>query len=87
MNPMMKRVLGAIAVKEVIDRVQEARKPKKGLFGRLGSLLVPAAVVGVGYYLYKNGKLDPLIQQGKDLVDRGQEDAYKAPPAPSASTL
>lgn len=86
MNPAVKRILGAIAVKEVIDRIQEARKPKRGLFSRAGSLLVPAAIAGGVYYLYKNGKLDPLIEQGKELLSQGDEGAYTTPP-PSASTL
>jgi hypothetical protein len=87
MNPMLKRVLGALAVKEVIDRIQEARKPRRGLFGRLGSLLVPAAIAGVAYYLYKNGRLDPLIEQGKELLNRAEEDAYVPAPPPSTSSL
>ena len=86
MNPTVKRILGAIAVKEVIDRIQEARKPKKGLFSRAGSLLVPAAIAGGVYYLYKNGKLDPFIEQGRQILGQGDEGAYTTPPA-SASTL
>jgi len=86
MNPLVKKVLGALAVKEVIDRIQESRKPKKGLFSRLGSLLVPAAIAGGVFYLYKNGKLDPIIEQGKGLLNQADEGAY-TPPAPSASTV
>ena len=86
MNPLVKRVLGALAVKEVIDRIQEARKPKKGLLSRAGSLLVPAALAGGVFYLYRNGKLDPLIEQGKGLLNQSDEGAY-TPPAPTASTL
>ena len=70
MQPIVKRVLGAIAIKEVIDRVQEARKPKKGLIGRLGSPVVLVAVAGGVYYLYRTGKLTGLIEQGKDLMNQ-----------------
>jgi hypothetical protein len=86
MSPIVKRVLAALAIKEVIDRVQEARKPKRSLFGRLGSPLVLAALGGSIFYLYKNGKLDPVIEQGKDLLGRNDEAAY-TPPAPTASSL
>ena len=86
MNPIVKRALGALAIKEVIDRVQEARKPKKSLFGRLGSPLLLVAIGGTVFYLYKNGKLDPVIEQGKNLLGQGDQGAY-TPPAPTASSL
>jgi hypothetical protein len=86
MSPIVKRVLGALAIKEVIDRVQEARRPKKRLIGRLGSPLMLAALGGGIFYLYKNGKLDPVIEQGKNLLGQNDEAAY-SPPAPTASSL
>ena len=89
MNPIVMRALGALAIKEVIDRVQEARKPKRGFFARLGSPHALAALGGGVFYLYKNGKLDPVIEQGKNLLGQSDDGAYTQPSAsaPSVSSL
>jgi hypothetical protein len=85
MNPVVKRALAALAIKEVIDRIQEARKPKRSLFGRVTSPIVLAAIAGGVFYLYKSGKLEHLIEQGKGRLSHDGEPAY-APPAPSATS-
>ncbi|MGH2754141.1 MAG: hypothetical protein ACRDLB_06870 [Actinomycetota bacterium] len=86
MSTIVKRALAALAVKEIIDRVQEARKPKKSLAARLFSPLGLVAIGGGIFYLYKNGKLDPVIEQGKNLMGHSDEGTY-TPPAPTASSL
>jgi hypothetical protein len=45
-----------------------------------------AALGGGIFYLYKNGKLDPVIEQGKNLLGQNDGAAY-TPPTPTASSL
>lgn len=70
MSPLVKKAMAALAVKEVVDRVQEARRPKKSFVGRNKGKALWAAVLGGGAYLYKSGKLGPLVQQAKNLTGR-----------------
>jgi hypothetical protein len=65
MNPMIKKILGALAIKEGIEKIQEIRQPKKK--SRLRPLVFLALAGGLGY-LYKSGKLQPLIHQAKGLA-------------------
>ena len=89
MNPALKKVLAAVAVKKVVDRVQEARAPKRSFLRRnLGKLLFGAAGA-TGFYLYKNGSLDKLMGGGST----GYRDSYPTGPgtepiqaSPGAST-
>lgn len=66
MNPMLKKLLAAVAVKEGIERVQEWRKPQKpSIWARLGKT---AVIVGGGagaYYAYKNGLFKGVMDQLK----------------------
>lgn len=66
MNPTLKKLLAAVAVKEGIERVQEWRKPQKpSIWARLGKT---AVIVGAGagaYYAYKNGLFNGVIEQLK----------------------
>ena len=58
MSPMVKKVLGAVALKQVYDRVQEARRPQKpSLLARLFKLSLIGGVIGGAAYAYKNGML------------------------------
>jgi hypothetical protein len=76
MNPTLKKVLAAVAVKKVVDRVQEARAPKHGFIRRnLGKLILGSLVAG-GLYAYKTGKVEQLIG-GKST---GYRDGYPAGP-------
>lgn len=70
MKPIVKKAAAALAVKEVIERVQEARKPKKSVFARLRPAFVLGLLGGVGYYLYNQGKLDDVIAKGKEVVSK-----------------
>ncbi|MDQ3645483.1 MAG: hypothetical protein M3345_00945 [Actinomycetota bacterium] len=64
MNPLVKKVVGALALKEAWDRVQEARQPQKpSIWARLRKLLLVTGAGGGAYYLYKSGKLDPVVGQ------------------------
>jgi hypothetical protein len=72
MNPTLKKLLAAVAVKEGIERFQEWREPQKPSgWARLGKT---ALIVGVGagaYYAYKNGLFSGVIDQlkGKPRTD------------------
>ena len=76
MNPALKKVLAAVAVKKVVDRIQEARAPRRSFVRRhLGKLLFGAAGA-TGLYLYKNGALDKLMGGGST----GYRDSYPTGP-------
>ncbi|MGH2734716.1 MAG: hypothetical protein ACRDKZ_03975 [Actinomycetota bacterium] len=56
MKPIVKKALAAVAAKEIYERVQEARAPKKpSLLGRLFKVTVAGALLGGAYYAYKSG--------------------------------
>jgi hypothetical protein len=83
MNPTLKKVLAAVAVKKGIDKIQEWRNPKRPSFlaraGKTG-LLVGA---GAGlFYLYKTGRLQTWIDQAKGKV---ASDEYRYSPAPEST--
>lgn len=64
MSPLLKKVLGAVAVKQVIDAINERRAPKKPSLGaRLGRLLLIGGGAAAGFYAYKSGALQPLIDK------------------------
>lgn len=67
MNPLLKKVAGAWAIKEAVEYVQDRRQPKRSVFSKLSPLLVLSAIGGAGYYLYKNGKLGPLVEKVDEL--------------------
>lgn len=65
MNPIVKKVLAAVAVKEAIEKVQEMRRPKPSLWSRISPLAFVAAIGGALFYLNKSGKLAPMVEQVK----------------------
>ena len=72
MNPTLKKALTAVAAKQVFDKVNERRKPKKPSFlARFGRFLLIAGGLGAGYYAYKNGQLDSLIGKVKGETPSG----------------
>ena len=72
MNPIVKKVLAAAAAKEVLERINEARKPKKPSFiARFGRFLLIAGGLGAGYYAYKSGKLQPLVEKIRGQAPSG----------------
>ncbi|HYO60264.1 MAG TPA: hypothetical protein VEU29_00015 [Actinomycetota bacterium] len=68
MNPLIKKVIAAVAVKEAIEKVQEMRRPKPSLWSRISPLAIVAAVGGALFYLNKSGKLSPMVGGVKDKV-------------------
>ena len=70
MSPLLKKVAAAFAIKEVVERVQEARRPKRSFVSRNKGKALWLALLGGAAYLYKNGKLQPMVQQAKGLTGR-----------------
>ena len=58
MSPLVKKALAGLALKEVYERVQEARQPQKpSFFARLFKLTLIGGAVGGAVYAYKSGLL------------------------------
>jgi hypothetical protein len=83
MNPTVKKLLAAVAVKEGIEKIQDWRKPQKpSIWARLGKT---ATIVGVGagaYYAYKTGLLNGVIDQ---LKGKSRTDEYSYSPSSSVN--
>jgi hypothetical protein len=79
MNPTLKKLIAAVAIKEGIERIQEMREPKKPSgWARFGKTLT---IVGIGagaYYAYKNGLFDGLIEQ---IKGKGGSDEFTYSPS------
>lgn len=93
MNPFLKKVLAAVAVKEAIEKVQEMRRPKPSLWSRISPFALVAGIGGALFYLNKSGKLSPLLGQVKDKAGSGGSNGTSSwesngstPPAPSSSS-
>jgi hypothetical protein len=70
MSPIVKKALAAVALKEVYERVQEARKPQPpSFFARLFKLTLIGALLGGAAYAYKNGLF-------KSVLGKGGQDSY-----------
>lgn len=100
MNPLLKKVIAAVAVKEVIEKVQEKRRPKPSPWSRISPLAVVAAIGGALFYLNKNGKLGPVVDQvkgkagsgnggsnGASSWDGGSSSSASSAPAPTPTTV
>ncbi|MDQ3981524.1 MAG: hypothetical protein M3271_02445 [Actinomycetota bacterium] len=68
MNPLLKKVLAAVAIKEGIEKIQEMRRPKPSLWSRISPVAIVATLGGALFYLKKKGKLGPVVGQVKDRV-------------------
>lgn len=87
MSPIVKKAIAALAIKEGIERIQEARRPQKpSLLSRLFKLsLIGGAGYGV-YYAYKSGLFDSLRGGGDyDRYD-GQVSVQRPLDTPSEAT-
>ncbi len=81
MNPIIKKAVAALAVKEAIERVQEMRAPKKPSLGeRLKPVFVLASLGGVAAYLVRSGRLNDLMGRADA---GGPTDYLTAPTSPS----
>lgn len=75
MNPLLKKVLAAVAIKEGIEKVQEWRKPKPSRAARLGKfVLLTGAGAGL-LYAYKSGRIHALLGKTQDEGTSWDQDA------------
>ena len=66
MSPIAKKALAAVALKQVYDRVQEARAPQKpSFFARLFKLTLIGGILGGAAYAYKSGLLQSFTGGSK----------------------
>ena len=52
-NKLVKRVVAALAIKELVERVQEARQPRKSFLRRNLGKLALVGLAGAGFYAYQ----------------------------------
>lgn len=86
MKPIVKKAAAALAIKEVFDRVQEARQPKRSFIGRNKGKALWAALIGGGAYLYKTGRVGPLVERAKSLTGRESTEPAAYPTGPTIDT-
>ena len=66
MNPTLKKALTAIAAKQVLDKINDRRRPRKPSFlARFGKLFLIGGGIGAAYYAYKSGRVQPLVDKIK----------------------
>ena len=82
MSPLMKKILGAVAVKQIIDKVNERRAPKPSFMSRFGRMLLIGGGAAAGLYAYKSGALQPII----DKVSGGSSNAKSDPSSNGSQT-
>ena len=95
MNPMLKKAIAALAIKEGIEKVQEMRRPKPSLLSRLSPMVWIAALGGALFYLNKTGRLSPMVDQVKEMVGGSGSNGSQpwegngaaAPAAPSTTSV
>lgn len=85
MNPMLKKVLAALAIKEGYEKIQEMRSPKPSLWSRISRPLMMLGAGGGAYWLYKNGKLQPLVDKAKDMTGSGDSESTQSFTAPTGA--
>ncbi|MDQ3957611.1 MAG: hypothetical protein M3273_04735 [Actinomycetota bacterium] len=71
MNPLLKKVIAAVAIKEGIEKIQDMRRPKPSLWSRISPFAAIAALGGALFYLNKSGRLGPVVGQVKEKVGSG----------------
>ena len=87
MSPIVKKAAAALAIKEIVDRVQEARRPKQSFAGRNKGKALWAGLLAGGAYLYKSGKLGPIVNQAKGLAGRPSGASPEPAAYPTGPTL
>ena len=61
MHPLVKKAGAALAVKEVVDRVVESRRPKRSKLAQLGPKFLVVGLIGITAYVVKSGRVDALL--------------------------
>lgn len=91
MNPLLKKVLAAVAIKEGIEKIQEMRNPKPSFMARITRPLMMLGAGGGAFWLYKTGKLQPLVNQAKSMTGSGSSStestqSYSTPAGTNGAT-
>ena len=60
-NKLIKRIVAALAIKEVVERVQEARQPKRSFLRRNAGKIALLALAGAGFYAYQQRSGRPSL--------------------------
>ena len=63
-NKLVKRAVAALAVKELIERVQEARAPKKSFIRRNFGKLALLGLAGAGFYVFQQQRAGQISLPG-----------------------
>lgn len=61
-QPLARKAIAALAVKEVIDRVQEARKPRRSFLRRHAGKITLLALAGAGIYVWQQQRSSQGLQ-------------------------
>ena len=78
MKPIVKKALAAVAAKELYERIQESRQPKRpSAFARLAKLTVFAGLAAGAYYGYKAGLFNGLLGRDEDRYEGSM--SYQGP--------
>ena len=75
-SPLVKKAATALAIKEIVDRVQDARRPRKSFLRRNFGKLALLAIAGGGAYIYQQ-------QRAASSPSFGNAGRYTPPREPS----
>ena len=73
-KPIAKKVIAAVAVKEIVDRIQEARQPRKSFLRRNSGKLILLAVAGGGFLAWQRSRLNGIDTFGLSSVQPPRRD-------------
>ncbi len=88
MNPTLKKVLAAVAIKRGYDLIQENRRPKRRSFlARFAPVGLVVAGSGAAAYLVMTGRLSPLLDRARAATGGSANESYASntqemPPQP-----
>ncbi len=81
MGTLLKRAALIWGAKELVQRIEQARRPKRrtNAFVRYGlPALAASAVVGGVAYLATTGRLKPIVEAGKGVMGAAKDEAKEA---------
>jgi hypothetical protein len=64
-KPLAKKVVAAVAVKEIVDRIQEARQPRRSFLRRNAGKIVLLGLAGAGFVAWQRSKLTGIESFGQ----------------------
>lgn len=70
-NKLIKRAVAALAIKELIERVQDARAPKKSFLRRNFGKLALLGAAGAGFYVYQQQRAGQISLPGANAGPGG----------------